>query len=62
LIGIGACVSVQFGAFHEARRRFEAYNKTNNPELKDLTYGQYYVAGAAAGIANSAFFPMPKVF
>lgn len=53
LIGIGACVSVQFGAFHEARRRFETHNKKHNPERTDLTYGQYYLAGAAAGIANT---------
>jgi solute carrier family 25 carnitine/acylcarnitine transporter 20/29 len=26
LIGIGACVSVQFGAFHYARRQFEQAN------------------------------------
>ncbi|KAF2018490.1 mitochondrial carrier [Aaosphaeria arxii CBS 175.79] len=52
LIGIGACVSVQFGAFHYARRAFEA----RNTELHDnhhLSYGQYYAAGAFAGIANT---------
>ncbi|TVY88662.1 Carrier protein YMC1, mitochondrial, partial [Lachnellula willkommii] len=53
LIGIGACVSVQFGAFHEARRRFEARNATLNPLNAGLSYGQYYAAGAFAGIANS---------
>ncbi|CAG8972617.1 hypothetical protein HYALB_00005386 [Hymenoscyphus albidus] len=53
LIGIGACVSVQFGAFHEARRRFEARNKVLNPFKPDLSYAQYYGAGAFAGIANS---------
>lgn len=53
LIGIGACVSVQFGAFHEARRRIAAYNAEHHPERKDLTYGQYYLAGATAGIANT---------
>ncbi|CAG8950918.1 hypothetical protein HYFRA_00003135 [Hymenoscyphus fraxineus] len=53
LIGIGACVSVQFGAFHEARRRFEARNKALNPLKPDLSYAQYYGAGAFAGIANS---------
>ncbi|KAF2199758.1 mitochondrial carrier [Delitschia confertaspora ATCC 74209] len=52
LIGIGACVSVQFGAFHYARRTFEARNteKYANPAL---SYGQYYAAGAFAGIANT---------
>lgn len=53
LIGIGACVSVQFGAFNDARRRFVAYNAEKFPLRKDLTYGQYYMAGAYAGIANS---------
>jgi solute carrier family 25 carnitine/acylcarnitine transporter 20/29 len=53
LIGIGACVSVQFGAFHEARRRFEARNTAKNPLSPDLSYGQYYAAGAFAGVANS---------
>ncbi|ORY67229.1 mitochondrial carrier domain-containing protein [Pseudomassariella vexata] len=36
LLGIGACVSIQFGAFGFAKR-----------------YGQYYAAGAFAGVANS---------
>lgn len=53
LIGIGACVSIQFGAFHEARRRIAAYNAIKHPKRKDLTYSQYYLAGAAAGVANS---------
>lgn len=53
LIGIGACVSVQFGAFHEARRRLESYNTNKNPLFPGLSYSQYYAAGAFAGIANS---------
>jgi len=52
LIGIGACVSVQFGAFHEARRRLEAYNTSKN-RPPTLSYSQYYLAGAFAGVANS---------
>lgn len=52
LIGIGACVSVQFGAFHYARRAFEERNlHTNRPA--DLSYTQYYLAGAFAGLTNS---------
>jgi solute carrier family 25 carnitine/acylcarnitine transporter 20/29 len=45
-------VSVQFGAFHYARRQFEQanLNKYSNPEL---SYGQYYAAGAFAGITNT---------
>ncbi|EEH37457.2 hepatocellular carcinoma down-regulated mitochondrial carrier protein [Paracoccidioides lutzii Pb01] len=53
LIGIGACVSVQFGAFHEARRRFEELNAKKNPLNTSLSYPQYYLAGAFAGITNS---------
>lgn len=59
LIGIGACVSVQFGAFNYAKRAFEASNasKVNktlgNAIPQPLSYGQYYAAGAFAGIANT---------
>ncbi|KAI2627714.1 mitochondrial carrier [Hypoxylon sp. NC1633] len=55
LLGIGACVSIQFGAFGWARRYFEAAN-ANAPSgngSKELSYGQYYAAGAFAGVANS---------
>ncbi|KAK3621197.1 carrier protein ymc1 [Elasticomyces elasticus] len=58
LIGIGACVSVQFGAFNYARRAFEAQNasKSSFPSAvapSTLSYGQYYAAGAFAGVANT---------
>ncbi|KAK5051012.1 hypothetical protein LTR84_003571 [Exophiala bonariae] len=54
LIGIGACVSVQFGAFHYARRVFEDRNLHANPAgPATLSYGQYYLAGAFAGLTNS---------
>jgi len=52
LIGIGACVSVQFGAFHEARRWFEARN-TSAGGTAGLTYPQFALAGAFAGVTNS---------
>ncbi|KAJ5679074.1 hypothetical protein N7462_007318 [Penicillium macrosclerotiorum] len=52
LIGIGACVSVQFGAFHEARRRLEELNKKKYAD-SSLSYGQYYLAGSFAGITNT---------
>ncbi|ORY12029.1 mitochondrial carrier domain-containing protein [Clohesyomyces aquaticus] len=52
LIGIGACVSVQFGAFHYARRALEARNLSSHGR-EDLSYAQYYAAGAFAGIANT---------
>ncbi|KAK2744394.1 hypothetical protein FQN57_004290 [Myotisia sp. PD_48] len=53
LIGIGACVSVQFGAFHEARRRIEEWNATKGHANTGLSYSQYYLAGAFAGVTNS---------
>lgn len=54
LLGIGACVSVQFGAFHQARRWFEARNSASRAsKTPGLSYGQYYAAGAYAGVANS---------
>lgn len=49
-------MSVQFGAFNYARRAFEAQNAANSNALstpKPLSYGQYYAAGAFAGIANT---------
>lgn len=49
LIGIGGCVSIQFYAFHEAKR---AISEKLNGGLP-LTFGQYYLAGAAAGVANT---------
>ncbi|KAK7431511.1 carrier protein ymc1 [Neonectria magnoliae] len=52
LIGIGACVSIQFGAFHKARRWLEDRNATSG-RRPDLSYGQYAAAGAFAGVANS---------
>ncbi|MCJ1414534.1 hypothetical protein MMC32_000861 [Xylographa parallela] len=53
LIGIGACVSIQFGAFHWARRRFEASNTASSSLSPGLSYRQYYLSGAFAGVANS---------
>ncbi|KAI1170400.1 mitochondrial carrier [Nemania sp. FL0916] len=52
LLGIGACVSIQFGAFGWAKRAFEASNSSSS-QNKELSYTQYFAAGAFAGIANS---------
>ncbi|KAL8725393.1 MAG: hypothetical protein Q9181_006435 [Wetmoreana brouardii] len=52
LVGIGACVSVQFGGFHYARRQFEARN-TLQGRSPSLSYTQLYASGAFAGLANS---------
>lgn len=55
LLGIGACVSIQFGGFHAARRYFEQQNTLRHGASPgaSLSYGQYYAAGAFAGVANS---------
>ena len=45
---------MQFGAFHEARRRFEEINATKDHLNPGLSYSQYYLAGAFAGVTNSA--------
>ncbi|KAI9844887.1 MAG: hypothetical protein M1837_005173 [Sclerophora amabilis] len=56
LIGIGACVSIQFGAFHYSRRQFEAYNARTQPQLPPtLSYPQLYASGALAGLTNTIF-------
>ncbi|KAL2144930.1 hypothetical protein VTI28DRAFT_8274 [Corynascus sepedonium] len=52
LLGIGACVSIQFGAFHAARRWLEQ-RKSGGTGTARLGYGEYYAAGAFAGVANS---------
>ncbi len=49
LLGIGACVSIQFGAFHAARRYLEQRTLGARP----LKYSEYYAAGAFAGVANT---------
>lgn len=51
LIGVGACVSVQFYAFHEARRQL--LQRFSDPGQKDLSLKQFYLAGAFAGVVNT---------
>jgi solute carrier family 25 (mitochondrial carnitine/acylcarnitine transporter), member 20/29 len=46
LLGIGACVSIQFAALESIKRAFGA-------DKKPLTLGQLYIAGAGSGLANS---------
>lgn len=53
LLGIGACVSIQFGAFHWARRQLEQRTPGFVPGVNQLSYSEYYAAGAFAGVANS---------
>lgn len=46
-------MSVQFGAFHSARRWLEQRNAAS-AGAGPLSYPQYYLAGAFAGVANTA--------
>lgn len=48
LVGVGACVSIQFGVNQAMQRFFQARNKPG----QGLSNGQFYLAGMAAGIAN----------
>ncbi|KAI1317130.1 Mitochondrial carrier protein ymc2 [Mortierella claussenii] len=51
LIGVGACVSIQFVTL-QAMKRY--YNNQNGPNANGfLTNSQLYIAGAASGITNS---------
>lgn len=55
LLGVGLCVSIQFGVFERMKREFGAANAARDPALKGkgLSGGQLYLAGAAAGLTNS---------
>ncbi|KAK9248853.1 mitochondrial carrier domain-containing protein [Lipomyces tetrasporus] len=52
LVGVGACVSVQFGVFEGLKRFFSKQNMSNG-RSEGLTYTQYYFAGSLSGLANS---------
>ncbi|WVF67581.1 hypothetical protein IAT40_002339 [Kwoniella sp. CBS 6097] len=48
LLGIGACVSIQFGALEWAKRFFAARAKG-----RELNLGELWASGAIAGVANT---------
>ena len=55
LLGIGVCVSIQFGALEYSKRLFAAQNVRNGrggPDGAALGSGQLFVAGMFAGVAN----------
>ncbi|KAF5387535.1 hypothetical protein D9757_006548 [Collybiopsis confluens] len=55
LLGIGVCVSIQFGVIEYMKRLFTAQNLTSGsggPQGKDLNAGQLVASGVAAGLAN----------
>lgn len=53
LIGVGACVSIQFGVVQYFKRMFAYQNERANPAIKELTGPQLYTAGVMGGVANS---------
>ncbi|KAH6962382.1 mitochondrial carrier protein [Ilyonectria sp. MPI-CAGE-AT-0026] len=54
LLGVGACFSIQFGAFHFFRQQLENFNRKHHAyQDGSLSLGQVYLAGGLAGIANS---------
>ncbi|KAL2919119.1 Mitochondrial carrier protein ymc2 [Polyrhizophydium stewartii] len=50
LVGIGACVSIQFGALEAMKRLLSGGNANGS---QNLSLAQLYIAGAASGVANS---------
>ncbi|KAI0081981.1 mitochondrial carrier [Panus rudis PR-1116 ss-1] len=55
LLGIGVCVSIQFGALEYSKRYFARQNLANGrggPDGLTLTSGQYFASGVFAGLAN----------
>ncbi|TPX35983.1 hypothetical protein SmJEL517_g01833 [Synchytrium microbalum] len=54
LIGIGACVSIQFGALEYVKRSFtESNTKAGQANPASLSLSQLFLAGAVSGTANS---------
>jgi len=55
LLGIGVCVSIQFGALEHAKRFFAARNISlgrGGEDGKTLTGEQLFCSGVFAGLAN----------
>ncbi|PWN37173.1 putative YMC1-protein of the mitochondrial carrier family [Meira miltonrushii] len=53
LLGVGACVSIQFGVVGAGKRLFQQKQDERYGKGTRLTNGQLYTSGALAGIANS---------
>ena len=56
LVGIGLCVSIQFGALEYTKRALAQMNIKSGrggPDGKGLSGGQLVFAGSVAGLANS---------
>ncbi|KAJ2661625.1 Mitochondrial carrier protein ymc2 [Coemansia sp. RSA 1200] len=53
LVGVGLCVSIQFLVVEHMKRTFAQINNTPKGQSPVLSAPQLYMAGAAAGVANS---------
>lgn len=58
LLGVGACVSIQFGVVEEMKRLFTRWDMggptpANAHDAKALSGTQLYLSGAVAGVANT---------
>lgn len=54
LIGVGACVSIQFGVVQYFKRLFQNMNaKQHGKQSLHLTHSQLYLSGLAGGVTNS---------
>ncbi|KAI9483451.1 MAG: mitochondrial carrier domain-containing protein [Benjaminiella poitrasii] len=53
LVGIGACVSIQFVVLEAMKRHFTRVNSRAKNNGEFLSNSQLYLAGAASGLANS---------
>lgn len=53
LIGVGACVSVQFGVNEYMKRLFHSRNGSKSGGDDVLSLSQYYICGITGGISNS---------
>ncbi|CCD22939.1 organic acid transporter NDAI_0A07850 [Naumovozyma dairenensis CBS 421] len=53
IVGVGACVSVQFGVNEAMKRFFHQANGTNARGNDTLSLKQYYICGLTGGVINS---------
>lgn len=55
IVGVGACVSVQFGVNEAMKRFFREWNTSRGTQHRDgtLQLGQYYICGLTGGVVNS---------
>ncbi|KAI8826827.1 mitochondrial carrier domain-containing protein [Fimicolochytrium jonesii] len=53
LLGVGACVAIQFGALEYAKRSFTLYNSSHSSHPSHLSFPQLFLSGAFSGLANS---------